>query len=124
MSEDNNKNAAPPIPSVLFAGYKGGELVWNAVETRAAKEEGVILLDSKQWPFVRKLPLAYADFIKPYEVREGELYADVTLEGALRGLSAFYGKKIDKFMRLQKAVTALEEAIEVNDVESVKEARA
>jgi len=128
MSETENKNEKipkPPIDSVTFVGYKGGELVWNTVETRASKEEDSVLLNAKTWPNVRKLHCTY-DRIRsaPFEVQDGELYAGADLDAALKGMAFFYDKKIERLTKHRTRVQELGEAMSENCVEVLKEARA
>jgi hypothetical protein len=120
----NEKTPKPPIDSITFVGYKGGELVWNTVETRPSKEEDVILLDAKVWPNVRKLAVGY-DRIEsaPFEVKDGELYAAAKLDVALKGMGYFYDKKIERLTRLRAGVVTLASALLEGEGEVLKEAR-
>lgn len=123
MSEDM-KAVKPPIDSVTFVGYRGGELIFNVVETRASKE-GDVLLNNKVWPFVRRVACNYERIqTAPFEVKDGELYAGVSLEMALQGLLYFLERKVHKLQTLQSPVQQLLGAVQRNETDVIKQARA
>ena len=114
----------PPIESVTFVGYQGGELVWSVVSTRPSKEGGV-LLNSKAWPFVKRLPCEYARVqSSPFEVVAGELYVAVDLAKALEGFAFFYETRIAKFTKHLHASHGIAEALKGGNADKLKESHA
>lgn len=115
----------PPIPSVTFVGYQGGELVWNTVETRASSEADTVLLNAKQWPGARKLGCTYERIqAGSFEYTEGAVYAGKDLETALNGFQRFYEEKIAKLNKHLKVAEVLDQALADNDDKTIKAARA
>jgi hypothetical protein len=123
MSEDT-KPSPPPFPSVAFVGYKGGELVWNIVETRTSKDTENVLLDNKKWPNIRKIATPADGFEMPVTIEEGAHYAGKNLRKALEGLDAYYEKKVKRYANQQTRVKELLDAEERKDTDAFKDYRA
>lgn len=123
MSDVNDKPVPPIVPEIAFVGYKGGELVYNIVETRASKDTANILLDNKVWPNLRKIPVPAHGFEMPEMIAEGELYAGKTRKQALEGLRAFYQKKMSRYTTASARVQSLIEAEDAGDPTPFKDYR-